>query len=122
MRLDHQFRSAQKNLDAQFEKTMPQAVVFALGVGNVITDMTKIEQGDLIGADISDSHALLIFDFLHQPVVVHDAKFRNAAKTPGRRPQSDSMMKAFFKFGLVQDCGSTAKHARCYEVSPSTGG
>ena len=101
---------------------MPQAVVFALGVGNVITDMTKIEQGNLIGADISDSHAFLVFDFLHQPVVVHDAEFRNAAKTPGRRPQSDSVMKTFFKFGLVQDCGSTTKHARCYEVSPSTGG
>jgi hypothetical protein len=75
---------------------MSQAIVFAFGIGSVIANVIKIEQGNLIGADISDPHAFLVFDFLHEPVVVHDAKLRNAAKTPGGRSQSDPMMKTLF--------------------------
>jgi len=99
MGFDHQFRSAQKNLDPKIEEAMAQTIVFALGVGRVGADLIKTEQGNMIGADIPDTHAQFVFNFLHQPVVIHDPQFGHAAEAPGRRPQSDTVMKTFREFG-----------------------
>ena len=56
----------------------------------------------MIGADIPDPY-LGFFDFLHQPVVIHDSQFSHAAKTACGRPQPDPVMDALRQLGFG-DC------------------
>ncbi len=64
---------------------MAQTIELALRVCHIFTDLVKPEKRNVISADIPDAY-LVVFGFLHEPIIIHDPELGDAAKASSRRP------------------------------------